>query len=105
MQAGKLKHEILIQQQTTTQNNYGEPQNTWTTVFTCWANIKPLVGREFLDASRINSDLTHDVTIRYRDGVYPKMRISYDSRYFDIISVINSQEAGQWLFLKCRELI
>lgn len=103
--SGDMNKLIIIQTQTTTQDSYGQPQDTWADTYTVYANIKPLVGKEYFQAQQIQSDLTHDVTTRYRTGIKPKMRIKYGSRYFEIHAVIDPEEAHQWMYLKCREVV
>jgi SPP1 family predicted phage head-tail adaptor len=105
MHAGNLKHRIIIQQRTNTQDASGQPLETWSTFATVWANITPLIGRDYLAARQLVDEVDHDVTIRYRSGVLPKMRISYDGRTFEIISVINKDEGDAWMYLKCKEVV
>lgn len=105
MDAGQLDKKILIQQQTMTQDEYGQQLETWITIATVYAKIKPLVGKEFILAQQISTNLSHDVTIRYRRWIKPKMRVSYLDRYFEILAVIDSDEKREWLYLKCREVV
>jgi SPP1 family predicted phage head-tail adaptor len=105
MDAGQLNKKIYIQQQTQDQNEYGEQETIWTTIATVYAKIKPLVGKEFIAAQQISTNITHDITTRYLRCVKPKMRVLYNDRYFDILSVINPDEKREWLYLKCREVV
>jgi SPP1 family predicted phage head-tail adaptor len=105
MDAGKLDKKVLIQVKTEGQDTFGEPNTTWATTATTYANINPLVGKEFFSAQQNESQISHDVTIRYRRGVKPKMRISYNDRVFEIHTVIDFEEKREWLFLKCREVV
>lgn len=105
MHAGLIDKQITIQVRTLDQDEAGQPTETWSTFATVYANIKPMVGRDYLTAKQLVDELSHDVTIRYRRGIKPKMRISYLDRQFEIISVIDSEERREWLYLKCKELI
>lgn len=100
-----LDKKIIIQVGNLDQDSFGQSQLTWSTFAIVYANIKPLVGKEFLSAQQITGELTHDITIRYRRGIKSKMRISYLDRYFDIQSVIDKDEKRQWMYLKCKELV
>ncbi len=105
MDAGKLDKKIYIQVRTEDQDTFGEPNTIWATVATTYANIKPLVGKEFFAAQQDKSQISHDVTIRYLRGIKPKMRVSYIDRLFEIHAVIDFEEKREWLFLKCREVV
>ncbi len=56
-------------------------------------------------AQSTQADVTHRITLRYMSGITPKMRVNYNSRIFDILSVINVGERNRELQLMCRESI
>lgn len=105
MESGKLRHRVIIEKRTTpeTQGDLGEPTTTWVTHLAVYAQINPLQGREFYDAQRINPELTHNILIRYREGITPDMRISFGTRTFEIISIVNVEERNRELRLVCKE--
>ena len=76
---------------------------TWSTYATVQASIEPISGREYFAAQSTQADVTHRIRIRYFSGIVPKMRVSYNSRIFDILSVINVGERNRELQLMCRE--
>lgn len=92
MQAGKMRFRVTIQQLGSGQDSYGQENGTWADYATVWAGIEPLQGREKITAQQIDAEVSHAVTIRYKAGVVPKMRIAFGSRYFNIISVLNTFE-------------
>lgn len=103
MQAGKLRKRIEIQRRSTTQDGYGQPLTTWTTEITTQADFEPLNGRELVAAQAVQSEVTHTVTIRYRPGITPAMRISYAGRFFNIHAVLDEAERRRMLTLLCSE--
>ena len=105
MHAGLLDKQITIQICTQDQDAAGQPSETWSTFATLYANIKPLVGKDYLAAKQVVDEVSHDVTVRYRRGIKPKMRVSYLDRYFEIVSVIDPEEKREWLYLKCKEVV
>jgi len=105
MNPGQLRHRITIQDLTSTVDAYGSPTDAWTDICTIWAGIIPLSGRSFFEAEMVNSEVSHKINIRYRTGIKPDMRVKYGTRYFQIISVINFQEANADVQLMCKELI
>lgn len=105
MRAGDLRHRITLQRLEMVQDSYGQPTETWSDVVIVWAAVNPISGREFFQAETINSEVTHKILIRYRQGIEPAMRIKFKDRIFTIISVINFQEKNEALQLMCKELI
>lgn len=105
LKIGKLRHRITIQQATETQDGAGQPIPSWSTFATVWASVEPLQGKEYLLAQQTKANVSHKVTIRHLDGVIPKMRISYDSRTLQIVSVIHSEERDFVTTLMCVEQV
>ena len=102
MKAGQLRHRITIQSYTTT-NTHGEITKTWSTFKTVWARIEPITGREWLESGIVEAEVTHRVTIRYLANVKPQMRIYYDSKYYDIMYIENTEMRDRQMILMCKE--
>lgn len=107
MRSGLLRHYITIQkkQDTPTRDDYGAEVDSWSTFEQVWANIAPISGREYFDSQRVNSNVSHKFIIRYLSGVVPTMRVSFDSRTFNIESVLNRDERGREMELMCVEVV
>jgi len=103
LRIGKLRRRITIERVTETQDTDGAVLETWSTYATVQASIEPISGREYFAAQSTQADVTHRIRIRYLSGIVPKMRVSYNSRIFDILSVINVGERNRELQLMCRE--
>ena len=103
MRIGKLRRRITIERVTETQDTDGAVLETWSTYATVQASIELISGREYFAAQSTQADVTHRIRIRYLSGIVPKMRVSYNSRIFDILSVINVGERNRELQLMCRE--
>ena len=105
MKAGLLRHRIKIEVGAETQNSFNEEVLDWSTFATRSASVSPLKGRELFDAQQRYSEVTHKIVMRYLAGVLPKMRVSFDSRFFDINAVLNIDERGIELHLLCSEIV
>lgn len=103
VRAGDFNRRVTIQSRSTTKDSFGEAQQTWSTVITCWARIEPLSGRELVLAQAINAEVTHLVEIFYRPTVTAAMRVVYQGRVFNIVSVIDPDTAHISLELLCSE--
>jgi SPP1 family predicted phage head-tail adaptor len=105
MNPGTLNRRITIQQLTTGKDDEGFPTESWNDFYSCWAAVEPLKGREYFQAAAFNAENTVRFRIRYRSGIKPDMRIVYDKRVFDIISVIDINEAHKEIHLMAKELV
>ena len=105
MRAGRLRNRVIIQSKSVTRNDYGEEVETWPEFDTLWGAVEPLRGDEFLEGRREGAELTTRIVIRYRDGITPEMRVSWDGHVYDIRAIIHVEERGREMHLMCRELI
>lgn len=84
---GKLDRRIIIQQNTPTQDTYGEPIASWSTFSTVWAEkLKPQVAEKYV-ADQFSGTEKIVWRIRYLSGVNNLMRVSYDGKIYDIHGV------------------
>jgi len=65
MRAGKLDQRITIRRKTTTYNSYHEPIDSWSDVFTGWAEAITKGGKEFSEAQKQYGDAVVDFRLRY----------------------------------------
>jgi SPP1 family predicted phage head-tail adaptor len=101
--AGKLRHRVVIQSRTQTQDeNTGAVTIGWTDFATVWASIEPLSAREFIQSSAVQSDITARVVIRYLSGVDATMRILHRDAIYNIRGVLSDKVSGlEYLTLPC----
>ena len=73
LRAGKLRQQIAVQQNLVpTQDSFGQMQPNWTTVQTVWGSIEPKGGRRYWNASELQAETSHLITIRYYPGLRPE---------------------------------
>lgn len=104
MRAGQLRSRVAIQSLGASLDAYGDPSGSWSTDATVWASVDPVSGSEQVIGDELSGVVTHKVTTRYRSGVTPANRLTYDSRTLSIVEVRNWQERGIRLELLCREV-
>jgi len=100
---GQLRHRVTLQQAVEQDDGYGGRTVTWQDVATVWAAVEPLRGDERYRAQQVRAQLSHRVTIRYRPGVRPGMRVVYGGRLLAITAVIDPEERHERLELLCEE--
>jgi SPP1 family predicted phage head-tail adaptor len=102
--AGSLNKRIDIKKPATTQDDFGQPNQTWELVKSIWAGINPISGKEFLQGLAEQSQVTHRIIIRDGAGISPNMRVYYTSRIFEIMAVLNEAEADTKYTIMAKEL-
>ena len=103
MLAGKLRHRVAIQSESESVDEFGEPDEGWTTDETVWASIDSVSGDETLSGEGQVGIVTHMIRMRYTSNATSKKRLLYGSRVFGIITVLNHMERNQYLDLECKE--
>ena len=98
-----LRHQITVRQKTLVDDGYGGQTETLTTVYETWAAIWPVNAKETRENMRTESNVTHNIRIRYRSGITHAMIIVFGSRTFEIKSIINVEERSIMLDLVCNE--
>jgi len=101
---GRLRHRVTIEERSVTRDEFGGEVVTWSTFATCWAEISPFQGREFLEGRRLETELDTWIRIRYRSGVLPGMRVVWGDRTYGIEFVLHHDTGQRELRLMCREL-
>lgn len=104
MRAGDLRHRIVIQSNTPTRNDSGEPIESWSTWATVWAAVEPLSGREYFNAHQVTSEVDTRIRLRHVAGLTAQMRVSWEGRIYQIQAVIRRDERQREIHLMCSEV-
>jgi SPP1 family predicted phage head-tail adaptor len=98
-----LRHRLTLEQLSRVADEGGGFTESWVTVATLSADLRPISGDERFEADRLAGSITHEVVLRYRAGVVPAMRFRNGARIFEILSVIDVEERRRWLICRCEE--
>ena len=102
MQAGKLRHLVVLQSLTETQDpSTGAITKSWVDFATVWGDVRYLSGLETVKADAPTSVAKCSVRIRYLAGVVPTMRLVHAGTNFDINAVLPDDTGRRWLDLAC----
>lgn len=101
MQIGKLKCRVVIQQQSSGQDDIGQPVRTWTTLATVWSNIRHLSGLETIKGGAETAIGKASIRIRKRTDVTPAMRVVYGSTTYEIKAVLPDETSRDRMDLAC----
>lgn len=102
MRAGRLNKRITIQSPATGQDATGEPTTGWTDVATVGASIVDVSGREYVAAGGLQNSAQTKITIRYRAGIVPSMRVVHGSDAYNVEAVLGQDKRS--LLLMCSRL-
>jgi SPP1 family predicted phage head-tail adaptor len=98
---GDLRHRIVIEQYTETQDSTGQPTRGYTTFATSRASIEPLGGRELFDAQSVMPEANTRIRLWYLAGLTEKMRILFEGVYYNILNVRDIDMLHRVMELTC----
>lgn len=94
VRSGDLRHRITIERATETVDALGDVVRTWpgTVLGVRWGRVVPLRGQEFWDAQRVNSKVTHKVTLRDITGLTTSDRFVHLGRTLNLEVQLDPEE-------------
>lgn len=102
MNAGQLDQRVTVERLEEGQDELGQPFSTWTTLYTVWAAVEPLSGREYIAAMSAQSEVTTRISLRYRPGITSADRVNHEGTLYNITSVIDYKSRNRELVLMCK---
>jgi SPP1 family predicted phage head-tail adaptor len=106
MESGKLNKRIKISKLVSgspVRDSLGTPNTSWEEVATVWGAIRPLSGRDFFAQQQIQSEISVEIKIRYRDDISSGMKAEYYGKTYMIKTIIDTREEHRELLLMCSE--
>lgn len=100
---GRLRHRLTLEAASRAPDGGGGAAETWTAVAQVWGRVEPTGGTEIADAGGLGGRISHEITLRFRTGLTPAMRLVSGSRRFGIVAVIDIDEHHRWLKCLCVE--
>ena len=105
MKAGQLDQRVTVERLQGGVDELGQPlPDTWAPLFACWAEVSPLVGREYIAAQAAMSEVKLKIIMRYRPGITPADRVSHNGQVYGIEAVIDVHSSRRELHLMCKAL-
>ena len=102
MQAGRLDQRVTVERFTTTTDSWGQPVEKWAPMFTCWAAVEPLTGREYIAAQAAVSEVTARIRMRFRPWMTAEDRVIHNGTTYNIVSLIDVRSDHRELVLMCK---
>lgn len=102
MKAGDLDQRVTVERFTSTQDELGQPIESWAPLFTCWAAVEPLTGREYLAAQAAVSEVTARIRMRFRPWMTAQDRVIHNGTIYGIESLVDVRSGHRELVLMCK---
>ena len=104
MKAGQLDQRVTVERYTSTEDELGQPIESWAPLFTCWAAVEPLTGREYLAAQAAVSEVTARIRMRFRPWMTNTDRVIHNGTTYGIESLIDVRSDHRELVLMCKAI-
>ncbi len=105
MQAGKLNRRVIVQTPSKSYDS-GEQVETWITLGTVYANIKPVVSNEFEKSGvRFQADTHYEIRVRYHHLIKPEDRLLLNDDIYHVFGIIHTDESLKETVLYCKKSI
>lgn len=107
-QIGELRHRITIEENIKVSDGLGGQTETWQAIATnpqVWAKIDPVSGLERFFSERLEENISHKITIRYRSDLIGKTewRLNFGGRIFQMKSIRSMLERKDFLIIDAIE--
>ena len=103
--SGKLRHQIQIQAQSSTQDSFGQPAQTWSTIRTTWGGLNIVSMREVFGSGQLTAQETDVWTVRYSPTeIQPGMQILFGGKVWKVQVISNVEQRNVLLHLLCIEI-
>ena len=104
MKAGDLDQRVTVERLQGGFDELGQPIQSWAPLFTCWAAVEPLVGREYLAAQAAVSEVTARIRMRFRPWMTAQDRVIHNGTTYNIESLIDVRSENRELVLMCKAI-
>lgn len=101
--AGKLNRRVVLLNPVDTTVGT-KTTRSWVPWKTLWANVRPMTAHEIYVYQQLDEQLSYTITVRYKIGITPMMRVQYKNRVFEVRSVIDPEECHEQIVMMCQEL-
>lgn len=95
---------IIFEKPVKTPNGQGGFVTTWTMACTVWARLLPTSAKEQRQSDQTVLTISHTISIRHRRDIKSSYRVKYKNRYFSIVSIVNPEEACEWMDILAKEV-
>lgn len=99
--AGSLREPLTIQRKLAVSDGMGGQAIQWIDLATVRGDVRPLSGRESVQAMQLQASVTHRIYIRHRFDLTAADRLVMRGQPLQIRAIINMEMKNRWLELAC----
>jgi SPP1 family predicted phage head-tail adaptor len=100
-----FNHRVFLQKENQISGEFGEIDSKFENIAEVWANIKPVDSKQVFSRMKNDIEISHVITIRYRDDAKNCKRIVFNNRYFDVFGVVCPNEERDFLVFNVKEIL
>jgi SPP1 family predicted phage head-tail adaptor len=104
MGIGDMKHRITFQKLSSSVNDNGFEIEGYEDIRTVWASVANLSGREYFAAAAVQKEKTVKFLIRVISDIDESMRIMFQDKQYNIISIDNIKYENRFVEIKAMEV-
>ena len=97
MGIGSMRHRIAIEMKVPGVTENGFSEDTYESVATVWAEVKPVQSREYEKADTTQNEVRVRFRIRYLPVLKPSMEVIFSGERYEIISMENPDFKNRYL--------
>ncbi|GAB1581394.1 phage head closure protein [Phyllobacterium phragmitis] len=101
--AGRLRTELVLERLRPVADGIGGYTETWEEFATLWGRIEPVSDTARYFGAQPLEEITHRITVRFRDDIASGMRLRKGGRHFMILTVHDPDESGRYSLCRVRE--
>ena len=98
-----FNHRVSLQKETQTTDDFGTIASSWEEIAKVWAKIEPISFTQNFSRMKDDVEITHKISIRYRDDAKGAKKIIFNEREFEIMSSICPEEKYELLVFNVKE--
>lgn len=102
--AGTLRERVIIEQRVAQRDNLGGAKPKYAYGGEAWAALSPLVSADLTLADALSAMPRWHVTMRKREGVDLRSRLTWRGKYLAVRSVVSDPREPAFMVLACEEL-
>ena len=103
LRMGELSRRITIQHRIGGHDSFGQNLLTWADFLSCWASIEITSATEVDAAQALLAEVLYQIVILYRPTVTASMRVIYQGKVLEILSVTDDGLRHERLTLTCKQ--
>jgi SPP1 family predicted phage head-tail adaptor len=96
---GKYRHRLVVEELTKTPDGGGGFYTNWQAIGRVWAWVSPVGGSEFVRASGLKNQVTHQIGCKYTKLISPSTRLRGLGQVFNIVSALDVQTTQRELLI------